>query len=57
MVEPNSTTACDEHGIELFYSFAVTPSIYVTADIQFIDTGLDRQDDALVGQLRTFVRF
>ena len=47
----------DEQGVELFYSFAVTPSIYVTADIQFVDTGLKRQDDAVVGQLRTFIRF
>ena len=47
----------DEQGIEVFYSYALTPALFLTADLQFIDTGLETQDDAWVGGLRLFFRF
>lgn len=46
----------DENGVEAFYSFAVLPSVRVTLDLQFVDTGFDDLDDVWVGQVRTTVQ-
>jgi len=46
----------DEQGVEVFYNFALAPSLFLAADVQYVDTGLNFADDAWVGQLRLFTR-
>ncbi len=46
----------DEHGVELFYSYAVTPWFFVTGDLQYINPASSNQDAFVVG-LRTSIRF
>jgi porin len=46
----------DEQGAEVFYNFALTPALFLSADLQYVDTGLEFSDDAWVAQLRLFVR-
>jgi len=47
----------DESGIEAFYSYAVTPWLFVGADIQYIDPATGGNKNALVSSLRTQIRF
>jgi porin len=47
----------DEYGIEMYYSYAITPWFYLTGDIQFIDPANQDSDEALVLGLRTRIRF
>jgi porin len=47
----------DEAAIEAFYSYAVTPWLYVGADIQYIKPASGSFKNALVPALRTQIRF
>ncbi len=47
----------DEQGFEMFYSYAVTRSLHIAADVQYVNTGLSFRDDAWIAGLRTFIRF
>ncbi|MBW4618180.1 MAG: carbohydrate porin [Cyanosarcina radialis HA8281-LM2] len=47
----------DEYGIEMYYSYAITPWFYLTGDLQYIDPANQRSDNALVLGLRTNIRF
>jgi porin len=47
----------DEAGIEAYYSYAVTPWLYVGADIQYIKPAAGRFENALIPALRTQIRF
>jgi len=47
----------DESAIEAFYSYAVTPWLYVGGDIQYIDPATGGFDNALVLALRIQIRF
>jgi porin len=49
----------EETGVEMFYNFQLTPAIFLTLDLQYIDTGLgngllvtETPDDAWVGGFR-----
>jgi porin len=55
-LSPN-TKFKDESAIEAFYSYAVTPWLYVGADIQYIKPAAGSFDNALVLALRTQIRF
>ena len=46
----------DESGLEIFYSYAVTPWLYVGADVQYINPFRQRFKNAFVGGLRTQIR-
>ncbi len=46
----------DEHGVELFYDFAITPTFSLTPDVQFINGGFPGSSDAWVVALRAFIR-
>lgn len=47
----------DEQGVEIFYSFAITPWFLVSADIQWIDPSIEASERAWIGALRANVRF
>jgi porin len=47
----------DEWGGEVFYNYAITPAIQLTADVQYLDGGLGGGDNALVLGLRLFTQF
>lgn len=47
----------DESAIEAFYSYAVTPWLYVGADIQYIKPASGNYKNAVVSALRTQIRF
>jgi porin len=47
----------DESAIEAFYNYAVTPWLYVAADIQYIDPARGDNEHALVSALRAQIRF
>jgi porin len=47
----------DEHGIELYYSYAITPWFSLTGDLQYINPANQDSGDALVLGLRTRIRF
>ena len=47
----------DEVGVEAFYNFAITPSLQLSADAQFIKSGMTPNDDAFVAGTRLFTRF
>lgn len=47
----------DEQGVEVFYNFAVTPWLRVTADLQWISPFEPNKKNALIGALRTQIRF
>jgi porin len=51
------TKFSDESGIEAFYSYAVTPWLYIGADIQYIMPAAGSFQNALVAALRTQIRF
>jgi porin len=46
----------DEHGVEAFYSFAVTPWFHITGNLQYIDPATSDRGAFLLG-LRTNLRF
>ena len=47
----------DEVGFDAFYNFAITPSVQLSADIQWIASGIESSDDAVVIGTRLFIRF
>ena len=47
----------DEWGAEVFYNFAITPAIQLTFDLQYLNSGAEGVDDALVFGLRLFTQF
>lgn len=47
----------DESAIEAFYSYSVTPWLYVGGDVQYINPAAGSFDNALVLALRTQIRF
>ena len=47
----------DEVGFEAFYNFALTPAVQISADIQWIASGIEESDDAVVIGTRLFTRF
>ncbi|MCP3905308.1 MAG: carbohydrate porin [Planctomycetes bacterium] len=47
----------DELGIEAFYNVALTASMHLTFDVQWIDQGLAANSDATVLGLRLFTAF
>ncbi len=55
-LEP-TTDLDDEQGVEMFYSYEVTPWFYITADIQYIDPASGSDDNVLIAGLRTNIRF
>jgi porin len=47
----------DEWGGEVFYNYAITPSIQASLDLQYIDSAVNTVDDAFVVGLRLFTQF
>ena len=47
----------DEVGIEAYYNFAITPWLQISADLQWIASGVEANDDALVLGTRIFTQF
>lgn len=47
----------DEQGVEIYYNFALTGWLRLTADLQWIDPARARFSDAWVGGLRASVFF
>ena len=47
----------DEQGIEVFYSYAVTPWFYLTGDLQYIRPPRSTRKDVFIAALRTNIRF
>jgi len=45
----------DSWGVELFYNFAVSPSIYITPDLQVLQPGNRRDDTALLFGVRAHI--
>jgi porin len=50
-------TSDEEQGVEVFYNLVLTPAVEVTADLQIIDGAVRSADTAVVGGLRTRLRF
>jgi porin len=46
-----------ETGFEAYYAFAITPSIQIGADIQYIDSAFTGVDDPFLGGLRLMAQF
>jgi len=47
----------DEQGIEVYYSYAVTPWFFLTGDVQYIDPPRESVEDSLILGLRANIRF
>ena len=47
----------DESGIEAFYNLALVSWLRVSADLQWIDPATPGSEDALIGALRTQIKF
>ena len=47
----------DETGYEVFYNLAITPSVQLTFDVQWIDSGITGNDDATVVGMRLMTPF
>jgi carbohydrate-selective porin OprB len=47
----------NEQGVELFYSYAFTPWLEVSADLQYLDPARGDNKGAFVGGLRARIRF
>ena len=47
----------DEHGVEAFYNLALAPWLRVTADVQWIDPATPGSENAVIGALRTQIKF
>jgi porin len=46
----------DEVGVEAFYTYALTPAVHLSANVQWIDAGIQFTDDTWVLGTRLFVR-
>jgi porin len=47
----------DEQGVEVYYSYAVTPWLYITPDLQLINPPGNVKENAFIAGLRTNIRF
>jgi porin len=47
----------DEVGFEVYYNFAVTPWLQISADVQWVDQGISTSDDAWILGSRLNIRF
>ena len=47
----------DETGYEVFYNLAITPSVQLTFDVQWVDSGITGNDDATVVGMRLMTPF
>lgn len=47
----------DEQAAEVYYSYAVTPWLYIAGDLQLIDTPRKEKEDAVIAGLRTAIKF
>jgi carbohydrate-selective porin OprB len=47
----------DEVGLEVFYNVAVVPSVQLTFDLQWINSGIRTNDDAVVLGMRLMTPF
>ena len=47
----------DEVGFEAFYNFAITPAVQLSADVQWVNSGIQNNDNVVVVGTRLFVRF
>jgi porin len=47
----------DEQGFEVYYSYAVTPWLYIAGDLQVIDPPRESRDNAVIAGLRTMIKF
>lgn len=47
----------DEQGVEGFYNYFIMPWLRLTGDVQWIDTGRDDRDDAVLTAVRLQTRF
>lgn len=47
----------DEVGLEAFYNFAITPAVQISADVQWVSSGLRSSEDVVVLGTRLFIRF
>jgi porin len=47
----------DEQGVEAFYNYFITPWLRLSGDIQWIDTGRDDRNDAVLTSVRLQTRF
>jgi porin len=56
-IAPGVIPLRDEHGVELFYNFGVTPWFHLTTDMQVITPILERADTSLVLGLRAKIDF
>ncbi|WP_169336898.1 carbohydrate porin [Eudoraea adriatica] len=46
----------DESGMEIFYSYSITPWLYIGVDMQYINPFRERFKNAFIGGLRTQIR-
>lgn len=51
------TPVRDEHGLELFYDVALTPSYHLSADVQVITPAQESEDTSLVFGVRLKIDF
>ncbi|MFC1665082.1 carbohydrate porin [Pseudomonadota bacterium] len=56
-LDPTRTNFHNEGGLEVFYSFWVTPWLQIGADIQYINPARGDYKNALIPSLRTQIRF
>jgi porin len=54
---PNQLPVRDEHGLELYYNFAITPWCQITPDLQVITPFRDQLDTSLLFGLRATTEF
>ena len=54
---PSFVGAGDGQGAEAYYNFAITPWAQLTVDLQYVEAGLPRSDDALVLGARLKLQF
>jgi len=47
----------DEQGAEVYYSYAVNPWLYISGDLQVIDTPRKEKEAAVIAGLRTVIKF
>jgi len=56
-LSPRRERLSDEQGVEVYYSYAVTPWFYMTGDFQIIDPPRNVRENAVIAGLRANIRF
>jgi porin len=56
-LDPTGEKLSDEQGVEVYYSYSVTPWFYMTGDFQFIDPPRNVRENAVIAGLRANIRF